>query len=62
MAGTHAVPDGPDADIQEQHEEVDPGSGGPVESDRVTRDMEVPEADAIEQAQDVPLPPDDEVG
>lgn len=61
MAGSHAVPDGPDADIQEQHEEVDPGSGGPLERDRITRDMEVPEGDAIEQAQDVPLPPDDEL-
>jgi hypothetical protein len=61
VAGSPVVPDGPDADIQEQHEEVDRTSGGTIDPARVNRDPEVPEADAIEQAQDVPLPPDDEL-
>jgi len=61
MPGPDALPDGPDADIREQHEEVDEGSTGPVDEARVTRDPEAPEADALEQAQDVPLPPDDDL-
>lgn len=61
MAGTDALPDGPDADLLEQREEVDRGSGGPVDAADVRRDPEVPEADAIEQAQEIPLPPDDDV-
>jgi hypothetical protein len=61
VAGTNPLPDAPDADRQEQLEEVDPGSGGPPEGIRISRDIEVPEADALEQAQDVPLPSDDDL-
>lgn len=54
-----AVPDGPDADIQEQHQVVDPDEGGDFDARALTHDIEVPEADALEQAQTVPLPDDE---
>ena len=56
------VPDGPEADIQEQHQTVDPDGGGGLDLHALTRDPEVPEADAIEQAQTVPLPDDEHDG
>lgn len=45
----------PEADVQEQHDEIAPPLGAPS---RITDDPEVPEADAIEQA--TPEPVDDE--
>jgi len=42
--------DAPDADVQEQHQEVDPGEG--VDLPRLPDD--VPEGDAVEQAIEVP--------
>ncbi|HVM09365.1 MAG TPA: hypothetical protein VM345_12935 [Acidimicrobiales bacterium] len=61
MPGPDALPDGPDADILEQHREVVPDEGGEIDSASVSRDPEAPEADVLEQAQSVPLPPDDEL-
>lgn len=54
-----ALPDGPDADVLEQHQPVDPDDAGDIDVIALTRDPEVPEADALEQAQTVPLPEDD---
>ena len=51
-----AVPDGPDADILEQHQTVDPDEGGDFDPLAMSHDPEAPEADALEQAQTVPLP------
>jgi hypothetical protein len=62
VAGTDPIPDGADADVLEQHQEVDRGSGDRASDLRVPRNPEVPEADALEQAQDVPLPPDEDLG
>jgi hypothetical protein len=53
------VPDAPDADLQDQRQTVVPDSGGGIDIRAVTRDIEAPEADAIEQAQAVPLPDDE---
>jgi hypothetical protein len=60
-------PEAPDEDVQEQEETVDaepdadPEAGAaPREPAPVLRDPEVPEADALEQALDVPY--DDEYG
>ncbi|HEX7167645.1 MAG TPA: hypothetical protein VF230_11760, partial [Acidimicrobiales bacterium] len=57
-----ALPDGPEADVLAQRQEVERDDGGAIDASRVTRDPEAPEADAIEQAQSVPLPPEDELG
>ncbi len=51
--------EGPDADIQEQHQEVERDDGGGFDAGALSRDLEVPEADALEQAQTVPLPDDE---
>lgn len=48
----------PDADAQEQSQEVTPATTAPTPP--ATRDDEAPEADALEQAQEVPLDDDDE--
>jgi hypothetical protein len=55
-----ALPDGPEADIHEQHQAVDPDDGGGFDLEAVSGDPEAPEADALEQAQTVPLPVDDD--
>ena len=47
--------DVPEADAQEQSEEVDPKLAPPAAPDL---DPEVPEADALEQAAEVPEPDD----
>ncbi len=52
----HEVPEVPDADAQEQAVEIAPPGGIPDPPDR---GLEVPEADAIEQAQPAPLVDDD---
>jgi hypothetical protein len=49
----------PDADAQEQSQEVTPASTAPVPP-AASRDDEAPEADALEQAQEVPLDDEDE--
>jgi len=51
------IPDASDADLAEQEVPVDPASSsaGVVPSD----DPEAPEADRLEQAQEVPFPEDD---
>ena len=61
MAGTDPIPDGADADVLEQHQEVDRGGSGLASELDVSRQLEVPEADALEQAQDVPLPADEDL-
>jgi hypothetical protein len=61
VPGPDALPDGPDADILDQHRDVDPDDGGSIDPATVSRDPEAPEADVLEQAQSVPLPPDDEL-
>ena len=50
----------PDADAQEQSQEVTPATTAPTPPAPATRDDEAPEADALEQAQEVPLDDDDE--
>ena len=52
----HEVPEVPDADAQEQTEEIAPPADVPDPPDR---GLEVPEADAIEQSQPAPLVDDD---
>ena len=54
MARPDALPDGTDADISEQQQDVEPDDED-VDSRAVTSDREAPEADAYEQAQRVPL-------
>lgn len=49
----------PDADAQEQTQEVTPPTTAPVPGPS-TRDDEAPEADALEQAQEVPIDDDEE--
>lgn len=50
------VPDGSDADIQDQRQVVTgDGDSGGLDLAALTKDPEAPEADAIEQAQTVPL-------
>ncbi|MBW3556205.1 MAG: hypothetical protein KY454_04605 [Actinobacteria bacterium] len=51
------IPDANDADAAEQAVPVDPASSG-VEH-RISADPEAPEADGLEQAQEVPLPDDE---
>ena len=59
--GTPAIPDGPEADIQEQRANVEPDADdAALDPRRVSTDPEVPEADAIEQA--LTVPPDDDGG
>ena len=52
----------PDADAQEQSQEVTPANAAPVPPAPATHDDEAPEADALEQAQEVPLDEDEERG
>lgn len=59
MTGSPIVPDGPEADVQEQRETVDPDEGGGFDRGALTSDIEAPEADALEQAQTLPLPDDE---
>lgn len=54
--GSDAVPEVNEADAQEQDEEVQEPLSVPDPPDR---DLEVPEADAIEQSQPAPLIDDD---
>jgi hypothetical protein len=54
-----ALPDGPEADVLEQHQPVDPDDAGELDAIPLTRDPEAPEADALEQARTVPLREDD---
>ena len=54
-----AIPEGTDADLQEQREVVEPDDGGGLDARALTSDPEAPEADAIEQAQTLPLPDED---
>ena len=61
MTDINAVPDGPEADVREQQQEVAPSSTGGLDPAVVNTGLEVPEADAIEQAQEVPLPDDEEL-
>jgi hypothetical protein len=60
VPGSNALPDGPEADIEEQRRPVDRDEGGEIDARRVSRDPEVPEADALEQAQEVPLPDEED--
>ena len=53
------VPDAPDADLQDQRRPVAPDTAGGLDPRALTTDPEAPEADAIEQAQTVPLPDDE---
>jgi hypothetical protein len=61
VGDSKAVPDGPEADMQEQRQEVSRGTGGPIDPAAVRAGLEVPEADALEQAQEVPLADDDDI-